>query len=267
MLWPRREPDDGGQHDPANCFRVVMAVRLGMGAGAAVCVRVDVPDDLPAALAAGGLSNPRPVLVLVGGAGGLSPAEQARLTPLFVHGLVPAVERSGAAVVDGGTDSGVMRLLGEARAASRGQFPLVGVVAEETVRLPDGGAARDDAADLEAHHTLFVVVPGADWGSEAPWIQRTATQLARTAPSMTVLVNGGDIAFGDAFLSVEASRPVLVIAGSGRSADLIAAALRGETADARARDLAASHLVSQVDVDDPEALCAAVTRALALAPR
>lgn len=239
-----------------------MVVRLGTGAGAAVCVRVDVPGDLPAALAAGGLPNARPVLVLVGGAGGLSAAERARLTPLFAHGLVPAVERTGAAVVDGGTDSGVMRLLGEARAASRGAFPLVGVVAEETVRLPDGGAARDDAADLEAHHTLFVVVPGADWGSEAPWIQRTATQLARTAPSMTVLVNGGDIAFGDAFLSVEAGRPVLVIAGSGRSADQIAAALRGEPADARARELAASHLVSQVDVDDPEALCEAVTRAL-----
>lgn len=226
-------------------------------------MRVDEPEDLPAALAAGGLADPLPVVVLVGGAGGLSVDERARLTPLFAHGLVPAVERSSAAVVDGGTDSGVMRLLGDARASGRAGFPLVGVVAEETVRLPDGGAARDDAADLEPHHTLFVVVPGVDWGAEAPWIQRTATHLARTAPSVTVLVNGGDIAYVDAALSLEAGRRVLVIAGSGRSADQIAAALRGEPADPRARDLAGSHLVSQVDLDDTQEVFEAVTRALA----
>lgn len=240
-----------------------MTVRPIAGAGATVSVRVDVPDDLPAALYAGGLPDARPVLVLVGGAGGLSPAELARLTPLFADGLVPAVERSGAAVVDGGTDSGVMRLLGKVRAARWAEFPLVGVVAEGTVRLPGGGAARDDAADLDAHHTLFVVVPGTDWGSEAPWIQQTATSLAGTAPSLTVLVNGGDIALMDASLSVDAGRPVLVIAGSGRSADEIASALRGESKHAHACKLANSHLVSQVDVDDTVAVFEAVTRLLA----
>jgi hypothetical protein len=46
---------------------------------------------------------------------------------------------------------------------------------------------------------------------------------------------------------VRAGRRVLVVAGSGRTADLLATALRGEAAGERARRLAASGLLSAVD--------------------
>ncbi|MGV1010225.1 MAG: hypothetical protein ACOYBY_16735 [Dermatophilaceae bacterium] len=239
-----------------------MTFRLGIGADEATLVRVTEPDELPAALRAAGLPTARPVVVVVGGAGGLGVAQRRRMTPVFTDALVPAIARTGATAVDGGTDAGVMRLLGEGRASSPARFRLVGVAAEGTVQLPGGEAVRRDAAQLEPHHTHFVLVPGDEWGAESSWIARTATCLAGPAPSVTVLVNGGDIAYADAARSLAAGRPLLVIAGSGRAADQIAAALRGGTSDPRAQQLAASGAVTLADIQDPAQVYQAVTSAL-----
>lgn len=235
--------------------------RVRVGAAEATCAHVKEHDALSEALEAAGLPSPCPVLVIVGGAGGLDPASLRRLSPIFSIGLGPAVERVGAVAVDGGTDAGVMRLLGEARMV-RPVFFLVGVAAEGTVRVPGRASAKDDAADLEPHHTHFFFVPGDEWGAEAPWIAAVASRLAGSAPSVTVLINGGDIAYRDVTLSLSVHRPVIVIAGSGRAADGIAAALRGEPSDPRAQRLAASDLVSAVEADNPVRVYEAVTRAL-----
>lgn len=228
----------------------------------AIYVHVRTRDTLAGALEAAGLPSPGPVLVVVGGAGRLDAAELRRLTPLFTDGLAPAIEKVGAVAVDGGTDAGVMRLLGDAREASSATFRLVGVAAEGTVCLPGAVSDANNAANLEPHHTHFVIVPGDRWGDEASWITATASDLAGAAPSLTVLVNGGDIAYRDATLSVEAGRPLLVIRGSGRAADEIATAIRGERSDLRAHQIVASGLVIHVDVDDPGGVGAAVSAAL-----
>ena len=47
-------------------------------------------------------------------------------------------------------------------------------------------------------------------------IAQTASSLAGTSPSMTVLVNGGQIANDDVERSVQVGRRVVVVAGSGR---------------------------------------------------
>ena len=233
-------------------------VELGDGR-TVTAVHVVHADDLPAALRAVGLlDRPRPVVVVVGGAGRMSSDELHELLPLFVQGVVPVVERLGAVGVDGGTRAGVMLLFGRARTAAAGSFPLVGVVAGATVEAPGTGPARAGAAELDPDHTHVVVVPGDDWGDETPWIAGTAAVLAGGAPSVTVLVNGGDIAWSDVQCSVEAGRPVLVLDGSGRTADELAAALRGERTDPRALPLAASGLVRAVPVSDPAALAAAL---------
>lgn len=230
----------------------------------AIYVHVRTRDTLAVALEAAGLPSPGPVLVVVGGAGRLDAAELKRLTPLFTDGLAPAIEQVGAVVVDGGTNAGVMRLLGDAREASSATFPLVGVAAEGTVCLPGATSDGTKAADLEPHHTHFVLVPGDQWGDESSWISATASRLAGAAPSLTVLVNGGDIAYRDAALSVEAGRPLLVIRGSGRAADEVATAVRGEPSDPRAHQIVTSRLVTYVDVDDPGGVGAAVSAALRL---
>jgi len=220
----------------------------------ATAVRVDQPSDIPIALAALGLQGPRPVVVLVGGAGRMDAGDLGRLRPLFEHGLVPLAERLGVVVVDGGTDAGVMHLVGRARSWAGARFPLLGVAAAGTVRFPGHHPGHEDAWPLDAHHTQFLLVPGGAWGDESPWIARVAGELAGGWPSVTVLVNGGEIAYADVEHSLLAGRPVLAVAGSGRTADQLASAARGGPADQRAVRLAASGLVEVIDADDPAAL-------------
>lgn len=211
-------------------------------------VWVGRPAELPGALRELGLRPPRPTLALVGGAGGMNEFDLARLRLLFEGALAPLAESLGAFVVDGGTDAGVMRLMGQARARTGAAFPLVGVAATGTVALPGTAPSHPEAASLEPHHTHFVLVPGAKWGDESPWLSRVAGALAAGAPSVTVLVNGGEIARQDVSRSIQAGRPVVVVAGSGRTADTLAAALRGEADDAQAKTLATSGLLRMVDV-------------------
>lgn len=212
-------------------------------------------DELGGAVEAVGLQRGCKVLVVVGGAGGLDEAGIDRLRPLFDDGLAPLVQASNVSVVDGGTDSGVMKLTGQARARSGGSFPLVGVTAVGAVALPNRLELDSDAAQFEPHHTHFILVPGDQWGDESPWISEVATAMANGAPSVTVLINGGEIAWEDVWQSVRDGRPVVVVAGTGRTADRVARAVREGTHDQREERLAASGLLKTVDLDaGPEAL-------------
>jgi hypothetical protein len=231
------------------------------GGATAVAVEIAHIEDLPSAVGRLGLQPPRPTVVVVGGASGLDKAQINELRPVFASGIVPEVERHRAAVVDGGTLAGVMQLCGETRAMLSASFPLVGVVAAGTVALP-GRPVVPGSAALEPHHSHFVIVPGDTWGDEAPWIAQTASALAGPTPSITVLVNGGQISYSDVEHSVDAGRPVVVVAGSGRTADVLAAAVDGAVCDARAEALIASGLVKSVPVDRPETLAELLAAAL-----
>lgn len=212
----------------------------------AILVRVDKESDVAAIGAALGLPDARPTIALIGGAGGLSQSDVTHLQPFFHDALVPLAAELHAYVVDGGTDAGVMRLMGLARHDAGADFPLIGVAAAGTVSLPDD-APRPTAATLESHHSHFVLVPGSSWGEEAPWLARVAGALAREQPSVTVLVNGGDVALRDVTHSVAAARPVFVVTGSGRIADTLAAAIQGSSATDPVRDLIATGLLRASD--------------------
>jgi hypothetical protein len=64
------------------------------------------------------------------------------------------------------------------------------------------------------------------------------------------VANGGQVAWRDVRHSVEAERQIIALAGSGRTADVLAAAVRGEESDRRADELVGSGLVRAVDVTD-----------------
>jgi SLOG in TRPM, prokaryote len=214
--------------------------------------RVDAPVSLLGALRAIGLEEARPALVLTGGADALTNEDMERLRPLFVECLAPLAEKLNAYVLDGGTDSGIMRLMGEARAQLDADFPLIGVAADGTVKAR-GEPMADPRARLEPHHTHFLLVPGVEWGDESPWIARVASSLAGQAGSITVLVDGGDISWEDVSHSVDAGRRVFVVAGSGRLADTLDDALRGRDADKRAIQMARSGFLSMIDpLEHPE---------------
>jgi hypothetical protein len=200
----------------------------------AKAVRVDASGELTDAVAALGLER-RPTLVLVGGADGLNGDALEALRSLFAETVAPVIDELGGQVVDGGTDAGVMQLVGHARRDLRLSFPLIGVVAR-------GNVAGPDAARLEPNHSHFVLVAGAGWGRESPWIVGLAGELAKGERSATLLVNGGDISWADAAASVAEGRTLVAAVGSGGAADAVAA-----RTDPRAEPLTSSGLVVAAD--------------------
>jgi hypothetical protein len=221
--------------------------------------RVERVDDLAAALSCLGLTTSRPVVVVVGDAAGLSDAGARRVEPVVTDVLVPLCEELGAALVDGGTDSGVMRLVGRAFAARHATFPLVGVVAAGTV--VGGVETVPDPAHVEPNHTHLLVVPGSSWGDESPWLTRVATALADGAPMAGVLIGGGEVSVHDVAHLVDTGIPAFVITGTGRLADALARSDSG--GDDAIAVLRTSDLVRTVDaLDRPHALRTALRRAL-----
>jgi hypothetical protein len=185
------------------------------------------PGDLDAALARVGLTDPRPVLVLVGGAANLSEATAPALLTLFER-MAPQLDALGAAVIDGGTAFGVMALMGRARRCTGASFPLIGIaprgaVVIETGKQPDPPVGKDDKARLDPDHTHFMLVPGDGWGDESPWISAVADRLARGRGTLMLVAAGGEITRLDVAHRLRTGGRVLVLAGSGGTADRLAA--------------------------------------------
>ncbi len=224
-------------------------------------VRVRASAEIPDALRALGIGVGRPVVVSVGGAGGMAAGDLDALAMVFER-FVPVLDRWGAAVVDGGTDSGVMHAMGQARGAAGALFPLVGVAAEGTVVLP-GAVPAPHAARLESRHSHVVLVPGATWGDESPWLFRVASAIACGRRSLTLVSNGGEVTYDDIDHSLKAGWPVIVLAGTGRTADAVAAAAgQGDTGDRRAARIAQSAGTTIVPVDDTQSLISAIESVL-----
>lgn len=201
-------------------------------ARAAILRAEDDPDDIAQAL---GLRPSRPVLVLIGGAGNLDDATASRLDRLFQEAIAPLAQSLNLLVIDGGTDAGIIRLMGQARQGTNGQFDLLGIAPIGKVQLPQSSwkGVRESALnrdwtqghELEKNHTHFILVPGQDWGAESAWLARFAELLSGTAPSAVVLINGGSISLVDLQESLKLGHPAVIIAGSGRLADKIADAI------------------------------------------
>ncbi len=189
-------------------------------------VQIEHESDLSARLSTLGLLENRPVLVVIGGASLLNEEDFARLQQLFIEVLAPIAQELGCLVMDGGTDAGVMKLMGHAKGQTGFDFPLIGVSPIGLVKLPNIQNPESEATVLEPNHTHFMLVTGNQWGDESSWLAQIASHLAGSKPSVTILINGGAIALVDAQENLKVGRPIVAIAGSGRLADEIATAIR-----------------------------------------
>ena len=221
--------------------------------------RVDDTAALPGVLDTLGVPRRRPVIVLIGGAGKLGEADAAAAAAAIEAAVVPVAMERRAVVVDGGTDSGIMRFAGEARSKLDPSLTLVGVAAIGTVSFPGHRATRDDAAPLQPDHTHFVLVGGGEWGDESPWLPRVGAAIAEGRPVVTVLINGGAVSAQDVRRSVQAGFPVVVVRGTGRLADELAAG--GESKDDLA-DIVRSPLVHISESARPEAVRPVIAKLL-----
>jgi len=154
------------------------------------------------------------VIVLVGGAGGIGFMEKFPMRKAV--GIVAQLaEETGAVVVDGGTQAGIMTEIGRQRKRNKFTFPLVGVVFDALLMK------EEPASILDPNHTHFFLIPGDDWGDESAWISKIATVIAGGKKAITVLVNGGTISRSDVEYSLMENRPTFVMRGTGRLADEI----------------------------------------------
>ena len=212
------------------------------------------PDANPAqALDVLRLPPYRGVIVMHGGAGGMSPEDVHIVRRALIAGLAPVAEQRRLLIIDGGTRVGAMQAMGEARAAIGGTYPLLGVCPAGAVSYPGGPAPAPDRAPLDPGHTHFLLVEGHQFGVES----RLLVELLRAGgkPGLALIVNGGEIVQRELQLHLAQGNPVLALGGSGRLADVLA----DPASDARAA-LPAGADLDAIDVTAPEDLRARLER-------
>jgi SLOG in TRPM, prokaryote/SMODS and SLOG-associating 2TM effector domain 1/Protein of unknown function (DUF4231) len=163
----------------------------------------------------------RPVIIVCGGADGLRGAALTRAREVLGPAVSAAAKRTGAAVVDGGTASGVMEITGRARAQRPDSIAvLVGVAPRGKVTYPGGPAG--DGAPLEENHSHFALADSAEWGGETRLLIALADALALGRRQVAVaLAGGGHVAKAEILESVRRGWPVFVVAQTGGLADSI----------------------------------------------
>ena len=202
-----------------------LTIQFGNGnqALAVAQTSVDSATDLLSAL---GLDRPHPVIILAGGADDLPAAVAPFLLQLFGRGVSRAAEETGAVMLDGGTATGVMELLGQAAADRGHRGPLLGVAATGLVAYPEvspGGGNGSGAVPLEPNHSHFILADAPAWGGELKTMFEVAAALAHGAKAVTLVAGGGRNTVAEVRQSVRRGWPVIVIAGTGGVADEIAA--------------------------------------------
>jgi hypothetical protein len=163
-----------------------------------------------------GLAPPpggRPVIVVCGGADGLRGSALDRARTVIEDAVAPVAGVTGAAVVDGGTATGVMRLTGAARALRPDAMPvLVGVAPGRLISYPGGPA---EGAPLDSRHSHFILADSDRWGGETALLMSVAAALAGSGRVAMVLAGGGRVAELELAEARERDWPVLAIAGTG----------------------------------------------------
>jgi hypothetical protein len=173
-----------------------------------------VDKDIQAALTELQIPHPKPVIVLVGGAGGIGWLDKFPMRKA-IKIIARLAEETQTAVVDGGTQAGIMTEIGKQRKQNKFSFPLIGVVFDSLLMQ------KEPHSILDPNHTHFFLIPGDNWGDESAWISKIATQIAGDKKSLTILVNGGQISKSDVGYSILEDRPTFVMRGTGRMADEI----------------------------------------------
>lgn len=207
------------------------------------------------------LPRHKAVLLLNGGAGLFSDNQEHQ-----IRDLIEAIARAACAeniiVIDGGTQSGIMQLMGEAMATPSCSALLVGVCPASRVRWsseedPDANS-HDMRTPIELNHTHIVLTPGESWGDETPYMFRLAEALSIDAPSLAILINGGDVARQEILYNVRQGREIVIIEGSGRLADKIVQARLNPERISSDQELAEiidrGHLTHFAASDEPDLL-------------
>jgi SLOG in TRPM, prokaryote len=219
----------------------------------AVVVTARCDTDAQTILKSLGIAQPHALIMVFGGAKGLDDSRKACLAELFTSAVAPAAAEVGALVIDGGTQAGVMAMMGEAFARNGGESQLLGIAPAGKVTYPGGPNDSNigDGAPLEPNHSHFVLVESDEWGGETSTMFKLAQAL--NVAVVTMLINGGQIAENEALRTVRNGWPLLVVEGSGRFADELSAVARNTRLNTSAtiQEITRSGRVKLFSIDKP----------------
>ena len=194
------------------------------------------------------IPRPQALILVFGGASGLDETLTPLLLQLCSRGIARLAADMEALIMDGGTQSGVMAVIGQG-VAERGRHSLLlGVAPAGKVTYPGGlpVTAGDDRVPLDPNHSHFVLVESREWGDETTTLYSLAQSLAEGISAVTILVNGGPIAKEEVLESVRHNWPIVVIEGTGRLADEIARLTR--TKGAPIEDPVVAEIIAHGDI-------------------
>ncbi len=181
------------------------------------------------------------LIMLVGGASLMDEKLYPNLENLFTHGIAQLAVTRNVLIVDGGTQAGVMELMGKGVAAQQHRSPLLGVSPQGSVTYPGKASSNgvsDELVSLDPNHSHFVLVETNEWGGETETMYQLAQLYAQGRSSVAMVVNGGSIAKKEILYNVRQGRPLLLFTGSGRIADEIATLWQEKPSSFSSSDLA-----------------------------
>ncbi len=235
MDWIKRLLGSSAKPTPLAGFSITFAndqTRLA--------VRVPPHADADSILQALQLPYPTPTIVISGGAGFMDTGLLNLNRTVIEDGLARFLDKRSISLIDGGTSVGAMLLIGVARHRRGYTFPLVGVAPEKLVAYP-GGAQPEAQAALDANHSHFVLTSGDQFGAESATIINLAYALSGSGAHkrLMLVINGGEIVKREAHrVSTQNPRfPLLVLEGSGRFADELAASNKTGSSDPLIQDI------------------------------
>lgn len=152
--------------------------------------------------------------------GALTMEHGEQIQHLLQNSVVRFAEESHALVADGGTEAGVMQLMGRAYEAAGATFPLIGVTVKNSVTYAGGPEPSEGRWPLNPNHTHFVVVDADEFGVESHLLVGMASMTGN--PGVALVVSGGEIVRQEIEMHAKIGTPVIVLKGTGRYADDLA---------------------------------------------
>jgi hypothetical protein len=151
-----------------------------------------------------GIEQPEALIMIIGGADNVDGSLNLLLVQLFSRGIARIAAETGAMIIDGGTRTGVMELMGLGVADRGIKSILLGVEPAGRVTYPGDPkeGSKQKGAPLDPNHSHFVLAYCDDWGCEDTVMFELAQALAQRTPVVTILVNGGEHSKNEVLKSV-----------------------------------------------------------------